>query len=310
MNGFRRFALAATISVYFLIFFGGLVRVSGAGLGCPDWPKCFDRWIPPTSIAQLPEHIDPDDFNFALAWIEYVNRLIGVMVGIFVAGTAIWALRRYTRHLTLVIPASLAAILVAYQGWQGGQMIEARLEANLVSLHMGLAFIIALLSTYVTQKAWYLQAGKKPSVAHLDRGIRIGMIGLIVVSVIQVVTGTQMRTAIEAAMQEYPLLPETVLLTRIPSWHMFHILLGVILTIIAWQVGARILRRPIGKAPLVESTAWTMMIVAAVQILIGSVLIMFDLAALLQLFHLLLSAVFVGLLVVLRTALRHEGETI
>ena len=68
---FVRLALWTTGLTYALILVGGLVRASGAGLGCPDWPRCFGSWIPPASVEALPPEFDPIQFNPTLMWTEH-----------------------------------------------------------------------------------------------------------------------------------------------------------------------------------------------------------------------------------------------
>ena len=310
MRRFRLFALAGTAATYFLIFVGGLVRVAGAGLGCPDWPKCFGRWFPPTSISQLPPDIDPATFNFALAWIEYVNRLIGMTVGLLIGGAAIWALVSYRRYPKIVIPAAIAGVMVAYQGWQGGQVVSSELEPLLVSVHMGLAFIIAALMLYVTLQAWYLEREViSPGSAAGNAGIgnlHWQVAGLSIIAIIQIISGSQVRTALELVAEAFPQLPQSEWLSKVGAIHLIHTGLGVILALATWKIGSRIVRATTQN--VVVQGAWAAMLIAAVQLLLGAILTLAGMPGVLRLFHLLLSSLYVGMIVLLYSALHREGR--
>src|ERR1700754_3370 len=87
----KRWITATFILTFLVIIAGGVVRTTQSGMGCPDWPRCFGRWVPPTNASQLPpdyeKYLRQQDidhtFNALHTWIEYFNRLVGALLGVF-----------------------------------------------------------------------------------------------------------------------------------------------------------------------------------------------------------------------------------
>ncbi|MFM8535536.1 MAG: COX15/CtaA family protein, partial [Acidimicrobiia bacterium] len=150
LTSFQRLALWTTATTYFLILVGGLVRASGAGLGCPDWPRCFGSWIPPASAASLPPQFDPSQFNPFLMWTEYLNRLLGASVGILIFATAVSAWRHHRRDPHILWTTIAAFLLVGFEGWLGGRVVAHELAAWIVTAHLIVAIIIVQLLLYAT----------------------------------------------------------------------------------------------------------------------------------------------------------------
>src|SRR6185503_12401899 len=191
LSSFQRLALATTAATYFLILVGGLVRASGAGLGCPDWPRCFGSWIPPGSAAELPPQFDPSLFNPTLMWTEYLNRLLGVTVGFLILATVLSAWRHHRRDPRIVWASFSALLLTAFQGWLGGRVVAHELAAWIVTIHMIVALVIVQLLLYATVRTWRSTAKVKVAAFPL--------LILIIATMGQIGLGTQVRGAIEAA---------------------------------------------------------------------------------------------------------------
>lgn len=308
MSTFRKSAFITTIATYLLIFMGGLVRVSGAGLGCPDWPKCFGRWIPPLSAGQLPPHIDPARFNFALAWTEYINRLVGVTVGILVLATAYFAIRHMRRAPRILYGTIAAALLIGYQGWQGGQVVLSELEPLIVSVHMGLALVIVSLLIYITQEAYYLEFPQAESGSRYPGGAKKWIAGLWAVSILQIVLGTRIREAIEILARDFPMLSKQALLDKAGAVQHVHWILGILMFLVTWRVGARIINA--GKSPsgTVRACTWSAIGLIVLQLFVGIILISAGLPAAVQLAHLWIASIYIGALLVLFNAIRKSEK--
>jgi len=194
LSSFQRLALLTTAATYFLILVGGLVRASGAGLGCPDWPRCFGSWIPPASAAQLPPRFDPALFNPTLMWTEYVNRLLGVTVGFLILATVVSAWRHHRRDPKILWTSVVALLLTGFEGWLGGRVVAHELAAWIVTVHLMVALVIVQLLLYATVHATRLSAARGSS------RLTLPLVVLMAVTVVQIVLGTQVRGRVDAAL--------------------------------------------------------------------------------------------------------------
>ena len=209
---FFRSALTSTILSYLLIFVGGLVRVSGSGLGCPDWPKCFGRWVPPTNIEQIPAHIDSTAFNIVLAWIEYGNRTLGVIVGISILLMTAIAVIYFRKNNKILFSSLLSLFLVIFNGGLGAIVVSSILNPFIVSLHMILALFLVSVLSYTTIESYKIIDTNKFTNMYLSKKISTSLILLWIFIVIEILLGTGIRTNIELIAIDNPLFSKGELL--------------------------------------------------------------------------------------------------
>jgi len=202
---FRRISMMTLIAVYLVILAGGIVRASGAGMGCPDWPKCFGQLIPPTSEAQLPANYHETyagrgyadtSFNAVKTWTEYVNRLIGATTGILVFLTLL-ASRHYRKTDPVVFNVSLAVfLLIGFQAWLGARVVANHLNPWIITTHMLMAFAIVILLIYAIARSQQeslsaIDTRRLPAAFKTVLQVAIGM------SLLQIAMGTQIRQAMD-----------------------------------------------------------------------------------------------------------------
>jgi cytochrome c oxidase assembly protein subunit 15 len=162
LNFFKRLTIVSLFAVYTLILIGASVRASGSGMGCPDWPTCFGRIIPPISESQLPPDYQKiyapklagknqtlEKFNVQKTWTEYLNRLFGVFVGFLSLCIFLFSLYFRKTHKKLMCLSLSIFILVCLQGGLGAIVVATNLLPGMISAHMIIALIIMSLYIYL-----------------------------------------------------------------------------------------------------------------------------------------------------------------
>lgn len=202
---FRRLGMLTICAVYIVILAGGIVRASGAGMGCPDWPTCFGQWIPPTSEAQLPANYheiyaargyENTQFNPVKTWTEYTNRLVGVTIGFLIFLTA-WSSRIYLKTDKPVFYLAVTAfLLVGFQGWLGSTVVSSNLNPLKITIHMVVALLIVALLIYTITRS------QRESFASIDLNLLPAKLpkvlnAVLIMSLIQITMGTQVREAVD-----------------------------------------------------------------------------------------------------------------
>jgi len=140
MTRFQKLALLTAIATYVLVVWGGVVRVTASGLGCPDWPLCYGQVLPPV-----------DDAN---AWIEWIHRTLAAVVGLLVLAVWVGALA-YHRRRAIVLPATAAVILTGFQAYLGKITVETGNSGESVTAHLAMAMIVLAALIHIAVRVHY-----------------------------------------------------------------------------------------------------------------------------------------------------------
>lgn len=307
---FRKVATIATAATYFLIFIGGFVRVSGSGLGCPDWPKCYGLWIPPTDASQIPPGYDVEGFSALHTWIEYINRLVGVIVGFWILLTAGLSLKTFRQVPKIVVPSVAALVLVIYQGWQGSVVVSSRLAPFMITVHMVQALVLVSLLIYVTHQAYLLERPEVESASSYPGKAAGWSVVLWAVGIYQIGLGTQVREKLEMIADQFPMLTQQQWIRQIGTVGFVHAFSGAMVCALTWYIGFRILRVSKKPSHLVQRVLNGVMGLSLVEILIGVALVVLGMPAAIQLFHQWISSLYIGLLLVLYSTFRFKKSTV
>jgi len=206
---FHKLALLTVLAVYLVIVAGGIVRSTGSGMGCPDWPKCFGRWVPPTDISQLPVNYQEIygaklkgevEFNALKTWIEYANRLVGAVSGLLVFGTLLTSITYLGRKPAVFYGSLLSFLLIGLNGWLGAKVVASELTPYMVTLHMLLAILVVFALLYALTQSY--KGTLITNIPEINKQLlqRL-LIWTILLSTIQVLLGTQVREVMDEVIQ-------------------------------------------------------------------------------------------------------------
>jgi cytochrome c oxidase assembly protein subunit 15 len=176
-RAYQRVAEVALAALTLIVFTGAAVRLTGSGLGCPDWPKCYGGVAPP-----LDTH----------AWIEYGNRLISGLVGLaaVAAGVLAWRRRPFRRDLALL--GVLLPLGVVGQAVLGGFTVRNHLAPGFVMAHFALSMLILVAAVTLAWRARH-EPGEQPRL--LGRGSVWAVRALLPIGALAIFLGTAATAA-------------------------------------------------------------------------------------------------------------------
>ena len=313
----RRFWWCAALTVatiFSLILVGGIVRATGAGMGCPDWPTCFGQWVPPTSEAQLPDNYQEiyadrgyadTTFNVRKTWTEYLNRLLGVFTGMTILATLLFSIPYRRTEPRIFWFAMTGFILVGVQGWLGARVVASNLHTGMITLHMLLAqvivgVLIAALVRSGTERYRDIHIDRLPPLFYPLFIVAMGA------GLLQLIMGTQVREAVDLIARSSDYLDRHLWIDNLPLVFGIHKYFAIALVALNGWLIVAVLNHS-------QSASLRRLSIALGAFLIGSIAIGMSMDRLhMPLFsqplHLLLASLIFGTQLAILLILRHAIE--
>ncbi len=231
MTSVNSLATTALVFIFLVIIAGSVVRMTGSGMGCPDWPKCFGYYIPPTHEEQVlwgpgksfdeGQMIVIDDalwkakrsfttsdsfdvnnwekyeqhdyaiFNATHTWIEYINRLLGALSGVPVLLLVIASLFQIRKDFWIVLMSVLTLAALGYEAWLGKLVVDGNLVPNAITKHMFGSLLIVTLLVAIISRS------SKRLKFEVSKGYKYLLVITLVLLAVQILLGTQVREQID-----------------------------------------------------------------------------------------------------------------
>ena len=287
MRSIKNWVLATFILTFLVIIAGGIVRTTQSGMGCPDWPHCFGKWIPPTNASELPpdfeKYLNKQDidhsFNALHTWIEYINRLLGVLLGLFAVIQA-FLLFRKRKGLRKSYYFSLWFLFtVILTGLFGAIVVKLNLAHASISVH--LLFAIVLIQI---QLALLLSINSRLAILIVDGKIKKMLLFFLAILLIQSVLGTMVRMHVDDVSKNLNYEQRETWLTGNPVAFVIHRSFSWIVFLLAFSIAW------IGRSfPAVKNKLFVLAAIVLLSMITGIVLFYADMPRAAQPIHLLLA---------------------
>ncbi len=302
---YRKFGITTILSVYLLILVGGIVRSTGSGMGCPDWPKCFGQYVPPTDISELPEDYktifavqgrEIADFNAVHTWIEYINRLLGALIGLFILITAVLSVSFWKKDKIITILSVLALIGVLIQAWLGAKVVSTDLHEGMITIHMVMALLIVGLLIYTVVRS-YNGVLKTETINNTSK-VNLIAFASAGVAFAQLILGTQVRENIDTVSKT---LGENLRSEWIDNLGMtFYVHRSFSILVLLLHVGLIYsLWKNASKNGRIQTLGKSLLAILVIEVITGAIMAYFAIPKPLQPVHMLLASVALGIHILL-----------
>ena len=333
----KRLADISLVCIFLVVIAGSVVRMTGSGMGCPDWPKCFGYYIPPTSVETLTwrphksfltgqviirndslwlarkdittaEQYNPANwnhytkhsyakFNAFHTWTEYINRLFGAFSGLPVFLLFVVSWFRYRQNRLVAYLSTAVLFMLGFEAWLGKVVVDGNLIPNQITLHMAGAMTLVALLVFI--KFLLSKQKKKPVEASpILWGTWLAFF------LIQVLFGTQIRQVVDQ-ISRGNIIPRSMWIAHLPDVFLAHRALAIALLL----TGAALLYFMWRRQQLVPAAKWLGILLGA-EMLLGLMLAYAGFPEFAQPMHLLFAMLMfaIGLSLWLRMLLSAEPE--
>jgi len=301
------FLLYISIFTSLLLFvLGGIVRVTGSGLGCPDWPLCYGQLFPPLELKAI---------------IEYTHRFVAMIFGIFILFVFSMSFFLYRKQKIIIFVSSMLFILLIVQGLLGAYTVMSELNPWMVTLHLTngyllIAFLVVLkiFTTYLAPKeeSNYLIRRILPKNLAILNVLLVGFLFLVSIS------GAYLRGE-QASFQclSWPLchsafIPEDII-SQVNMLHRYVVGLFTLYMIWVGYLGYKFLS--VYKNPMIKNMLTFTLFLYIIQIAIGAIMALTSMNGVFRVIHLFGSAftwtvliMYVTTLIVTKTQNNTVGE--